>query len=480
MSINNNTQTHRANSLQSPRGLKKDSIGIAHVVFFVIAAAAPMTAVVGVTPAAMAFGNGAGVPGTFIIAGIIYLLFSRPYAAMSLYIQKAGAFYEYVAVGLGAALGRASGVMAVLAYFSVQLSIYSLFGIFMRNTMLGVDVSLPWWAWTLITQIFIFIFGMRNIEVSGRILGICMIAEIAILSLLDIAILLHGGGPQGISLTGFGVSQVFSPGLGASMALVMGAFIGFEATAIFAEEAKTPGRTIPRATYIAVIIITAFYTLSSWAILQYYGTGNIQEAAQANPNTLYFNAAHVLLGQWAVGIMDLLMLSSMFACLLSFHNSLNRYLYSLGRYMKVYQVLSYLHTQHKSPYIAGIVQSTVIIITLFLCGISGIDVYSTVYLWMAGIAIIAIVAVQILVMISAVTFFRRIEHHFSIMTSIIAPVLACLGLGTCLGLIISQLDLLTGIHGISIWVFPGVVIIAAVIGIGSGKRNKFRGQAQQS
>ncbi|MGJ8526206.1 hypothetical protein LMG33818_001955 [Halomonadaceae bacterium LMG 33818] len=472
MSINNNTQTHRTDSVRSPIGLKKDSIGIAHVVFFVIAAAAPMTAVIGVTPAAMAYGNGAGVPGTFIIAGIIYLLFSRPYSAMSLYIQKAGAFYEYVTVGLGAALGRASGVMAVLAYFSVQLSIYSLLGIFMRNTMLGIDVSLPWWLWTLITQIFIFIFGLRNIEISGRILGICMIAEIAILLLLDVAILLHGGGPQGIGLTGFGISQVFSPGLGASMALVMGAFIGFEATAIFAEEAKTPKRTIPRATYSAVIVITAFYTLSSWTILQYYGVENIQEAARANPNTLYFNAAHMLLGHWAVDIMNLLMLSSMFACLLSFHNSLNRYLYSLGRYMKVYRGLSHLHQQHKSPYIAGIVQSSAIIITLFLCGISRVDVYSTVYLWMAGIAIIAIVAVQILVMISAMVFFRRIEHHFSIMTSIITPVLACLGLGICLGLIISRLGLLTGIHGLSTWVFPGVVIIAAVIGIGTGTRKK--------
>ena len=42
-------------------------------------------------------------------------------------------------------------------------------------------------------------------------------------------------------------------------------FIGFEATAIFRDEAHDPHRTIPRATYVALIIIGVFYTLSCWA-----------------------------------------------------------------------------------------------------------------------------------------------------------------------------------------------------------------------
>ena len=42
--------------------LRRDSIGVWHIVFFVMAAAAPLAVVVGVTPYAFAFGNGTGVP----------------------------------------------------------------------------------------------------------------------------------------------------------------------------------------------------------------------------------------------------------------------------------------------------------------------------------------------------------------------------------------------------------------------------------
>jgi hypothetical protein len=44
--------------MKSETGLRKHSLGVSHIVFFVIAAAAPLTAVVGVTPAAFILGNG--------------------------------------------------------------------------------------------------------------------------------------------------------------------------------------------------------------------------------------------------------------------------------------------------------------------------------------------------------------------------------------------------------------------------------------
>lgn len=47
----------------APHDRLTGSIGVGHIVFFVVAAAAPLTSVVGASPAAFAFGNGAGVPG---------------------------------------------------------------------------------------------------------------------------------------------------------------------------------------------------------------------------------------------------------------------------------------------------------------------------------------------------------------------------------------------------------------------------------
>jgi amino acid transporter len=44
--------------------------------------------------------------------------------------------------------------------------------------------------------------------------------------------------------------------------------IGFEATAIYAEECENP-ETIGRATFIAVSVITLFYAFAAWALVQY-------------------------------------------------------------------------------------------------------------------------------------------------------------------------------------------------------------------
>ena len=80
--------------------LRKDALGVPHIVFFVVAAAAPLTAVVGVTPAAFMLGNGPGVPLTFLLVGVLYLLFSAGFTAMSGFVGSAGGFYSYIVAGL--------------------------------------------------------------------------------------------------------------------------------------------------------------------------------------------------------------------------------------------------------------------------------------------------------------------------------------------------------------------------------------------
>ena len=85
--------------------LRPDAIGVWHIVFFVMAAAAPLAVVVGVTPYAFAFGNGTGVPMTFILVGLMYVLFSVGFTAMSAHIGAAVSFYPYISAGLGKPLG---------------------------------------------------------------------------------------------------------------------------------------------------------------------------------------------------------------------------------------------------------------------------------------------------------------------------------------------------------------------------------------
>ncbi|MER5171181.1 APC family permease [Thioclava sp. GXIMD2076] len=444
--------------------LRGNSIGLAHIVFFVVAAAAPMTAVVGATPPAFAFGNGTGVPGAFVLAGLLYLVFSVGYTAMTPYISGAGGFFSYISRGMGAAAGVGGALMALLAYFAIQIGIYALFAVFMAATLAPYGIELPWWVWSLVVLGVVVYFGRRNIAISGRILGACMLAELAILLLLDIAILFHGGGPEGLTLSGFRPSEVLAPGLGVSMVFVLGAYVGFEATAIFAEEAHRPERTIPRATYVAVLLITLFYAFSTWAISQYYGPSQVRGAAEASLEGFYFDAAADLLGPWSVTVMNLLLLTSLFACLLSFHNTLNRYFYTLARESLIWRKLAHIHPEHGSPHMAGLVQAGLVAVILIAFAIGGADPYMTVFSWMAGLAVLAILATQILVSASVIRFFRINTHRRSVWVVLVAPVLATLGLLAAFALVSGNISMLTGSESAIVLAFPLLVIATGLGG----------------
>lgn len=446
--------------------LAKNSVGLAHIVFFVVAAAAPLTAVVGASPAAFAFGNGAGVPGAFVLAGVLYLLFSVGFTAMGRYVGGAGAFYTYIAQGMGKPAAIAGAMMALVTYNAVQLAVYGLFGVFMAGALAPLGLTVPWWLCSFAALGVVLLCGQRNIAFSGAILGVCMIAEIAILLLLDIAILVHGGGPEGMSLSTFAPSTVFQPGLGVALVFVVGSFIGFEATAIFAEEAEQPHKTIPRATYVAVLLITVFYAFSTWAIAQYYGPSNVQAVAAKGLETFYFNAAGALLGDWSVQVMNVLLITSLFACILSFHNTINRYFYALGREGVAAKALGTVHKKHGSPTVAGLVQSVIAGVVLFGFVLSGVDPYAVLFSWMSAFAVIGILAVQVLVCVAVVLFFRKTSTSHGLWTTVIAPVASCAGLIGALGLVIANLSLLTGSESVIVGSFPYIMALVGILGAG--------------
>lgn len=303
---------------QSPNKLRRDAVGVAHVVFFVAAAAAPLTAVVGVTPAAFAFGNGSGVPGTFLLVGLLYLLFSVGFTTMNRFIASAGGFYPYISAGLGRPLGVAGALIALATYNAIDVAVYGLFGFFSNAIVTshgGPDIA--WWAYALGLGLAVYLCGMRNVAFSGKVLGFCMIAEIAILLLLGIAVLVTGGGPEQIGAVPYGPHAVFSSGFGVALVFVVSSFIGIEATVIFGEEARDPARTIPTATYVSVLLIAVFYAFSTWVISVYYGPSNIAAEATRNTAALYLNAVDRLLGPGTALVMNVLLLTSLFACGLS-------------------------------------------------------------------------------------------------------------------------------------------------------------------
>ena len=107
--------------------LKRGRLGVLGIVFFVVAASAPLVGMTGAVPVAMLAGNGAGTPGTYLIVGIILLVFSVGYTAMSHKVTNAGEFFAYVGKGLGVNVGVGSAFVSIVGYVTIQLAIYGFF-----------------------------------------------------------------------------------------------------------------------------------------------------------------------------------------------------------------------------------------------------------------------------------------------------------------------------------------------------------------
>jgi amino acid transporter len=452
---------------QSPNKLRRDAVGVAHVVFFVVAAAAPLTAVVGVTPAAFAFGNGPGVPGTFLIVGVLYLLFSVGFTTMNRFVASAGGFYPYITAGLGRPLGVAGALIALATYNAIDIAVYAMFGFFSNAIVTshgGPDIA--WWIFAFGLGVAVYLCGKRNIAFSGKVLGFCMIAEIAILLLLGVTILLTGGGPEAISVAPFGPRAIFSSGFSVALVFVVSSFIGIEATVIFGEEARDPVRTIPKATYISVLLIAIFYAFSTWAISIYYGPSRILAEATSNTATLYLNAIDKLLGPVMAMVMNVLLITSLFACALSFHSTINRYLFAIGREGLVWSGFARTHRDHESPHVAGAVQTLLALGATAGFALAKQDPYAVVFAWMGTFASLGILVIQVMVSIAVIIFFGKNAHGIGIWHRLIAPALSAAGLGACLILMASNLALVSGSDSRIVNSFPSLLALIGAVGFG--------------
>jgi amino acid transporter len=441
--------------------LRRDAIGVWHIVFFVMAAAAPLAVVVGVTPYAFAFGNGTGVPMTFILVGLMYLIFSVGFTAMSAHIGGAVSFYPYIAAGLGKSLGVGGAFASIATYLSVELMATALFGVFANAILLEwTSADVPWWLCCIVLHLAVFATGRRNIEVSGRVLAVLMIAEVSILGLLGIAVLFTGGGPEGIALAPFGLPSVTSGNLGVALVFIVSAFIGFEATVIFGEEAREPRKTIPRATFLAVSLIAVFYAFSTWIIALAYGPANIVAAANNDFTGLFQVQIEGHLGAAFGFVLQVLMITSLFACVLSFHNTVNRYFFVVGREGLLHRSLCNTHEKHQSPHVAGLVQGALMAAVLVALGLSALDPVAIVG-WASGFAAIGILMIQILVSLSVIVFFRADSRGTGPWRATLAPAISVALLSVCLYLMVVNIEFVSGSASPIVKLFP--IMIAALI-----------------
>lgn len=455
----------------SPPRLRQGALGPLAIAFFVISAAGPLVAMAGGIPVAMLFGNGAGLPAMFALATAVLLVFSHAYTAMARAVPEAGAFYAFARHGLGRAAGGATGAIALLSYNALQIGLYGLFGAATQGLLEPLTgVPLPWWSYAFVAMASIAWLGYRQVDLSAKVLGLLVAGEYAVVLLLDAAVL-QAGGAHGLNALPFTPTAVMSGAPAIGLMMCFTAFVGFEATTIYSEEARDPQRTIPLATVVSVLLIGGFYTASSWALVMGTGVEQLanQLAALPDPTELLFQLSQRYVGHGLPLAMRVLFVTSAYASLLAFHNAIARYLFAMGREGVLPRPLARVHARHASPFIGSLTQSGLAATAIVASAASEADPVLVVFTLPSALATLGILVLMAVAALATRQHFRRHRAlqrgvRTSASVSLVAFVLI-------IGVTARHFDVLTGptAHPLAPGL-PALLLLAAAVGALGARR----------
>ncbi|MFJ8670906.1 APC family permease [Streptomyces sp. NPDC093589] len=173
----------------------------------------------------------------YLVATIAMAFTAYSYAQMVRVAPQAGSVYTYARVGLGEGAGFVAGWMALLDYLLIPAVAYLFSGIAMH----ALVPSVHQWVWTAIAVVVTTLLNLWGVR-TAAIVGFAVLAlEIVVLGVFVVAAvaeLIAHGAQRGWAdpLTGdggFSVSAVLS-----AVSVAVLSYLGFDAIASFAEEAK--------------------------------------------------------------------------------------------------------------------------------------------------------------------------------------------------------------------------------------------------
>jgi amino acid permease-like protein len=162
--------------------------------------------------------------------------------------------------------------------------LYLIFGNVVASTLqaeFGWSYDTWWVVAAVAAALIVFAFGWFGIRLStgtGTVLGLF---EILVFAALAVTLIAKAGDANTLSVfgTGFATAEGFGgfSGVIAGSVYTILAFIGFEAAAPLAEEAKDPRRTVRLAVVYSCLLIGLFYVLTTCAAAVFFGPEKFAE-----------------------------------------------------------------------------------------------------------------------------------------------------------------------------------------------------------
>ena len=464
--------------------LQSKAVGLIGVLFLAVTGAAPMSAMLGNVPFAAGYGIGTYAPAAFLLATIVLTVFSIGYAAMASRVSSVGGFYSFISQGLGREIGMSAGITSFACYSLFEASLTGLFAFFGNkwlNEHFGLNV--PWLVLALLMLAVIAVLAYRDVKLSVKILGVALVAEVAMLTIFALGVIFAGSGTH-FSTESLNVFKVYTDlpaqtvgtvaiPVGAAAVGVFMAFwswVGFEMAPNYAEESRDPKHIIPRSLIISVVGLGIFYVIVSWCAVSAYPTdADMAAKAFSDGVNFFLTPIQQFVGTWAYELMFFLILTSSFACGMAFHNTASRYLYSLAREGLLPKAIAETHDHHKSPHKASAVQSVLAAVWVILYGLGyGFDdpsgqAWLGVYTLFAVLGTGLLLVLQAFVSVAIILWFRK-NGGGNVFTTVIAPAISFVVQVWLVYTLIDKLDTLGGTNGFAQSI-PYVGLAIIVIGL---------------
>ncbi len=452
---------------KSVHKLQSKAVGLVGVLFLAVTGAAPMSAMLGNVPFAAGYGIGIYTPAAFLLATIVLTIFSIGYAAMAARVSSVGGFYSFISQGLGREVGMSAGITSLACYSLFEASLTGLFAFF-GNKWLSehFGINVPWLWLALLMIAVIAVLAYRDVKLSAKILGVALVAEVAILTIFVLGVVFASSGtnfnPEALNvfnvytpLPAQTVGTVAIPAGAAAVGIFMAfwSWVGFEMAPNYAEESRDPKRIVPQSLLLSVVGLGIFYVIVSWCAVSAYPTeADMAAKAFSDGVNFYLTPIQQFVGTWASELMFLLILTSSFACGMAFHNTAARYLYSLAREGVLPRAVAETHDHHKSPHKASAVQSVLAAAWVILYGLGyGFDdpsgqAWLGVYTLFAVLGTGLLLVLQAIVSVAIILWFQK-NGGGNVITTMIAPAISFLVQIWLVYTLIANLATLGGTNG---------------------------------
>ncbi|HEY8738560.1 MAG TPA: APC family permease [Candidatus Dormibacteraeota bacterium] len=415
-------------TLVRPAGLQRDAVGLAPTLFQSITHMAPAAAVAFSIIVGAPYAGGS-LPLSVLLALIACLFVAVSIAQLARHLPSAGGLYTFSSRGLHPYVGFLVAWGFMMAEPVVAPLLYLIFGNELAAN-LNSHFGWPLWLWApfaVIAGLIVWVLTYRGIRLSTRT-GVALgTFEIIVFVALAITLIVAAGGNNTLS--------VFAPNTGNAkgwgsvfpgMIYAILAFIGFEAAAPLAEEAREPRKTIPRAVILSALLIGLFYLFCYYAATVYFGPTKMAKSFFSfNSGDPWSGMAQAVWGPGLI-IVILAVLNSAIANSNAGANAATRVGYSLARIGLLPRLLARVHPRFHTPYWAVNVQAAGGIALAVLLG------------WIAGgplpafallgtIAGIIVIVIYILTNLSNLVFYLRERRgEFNILWNGIVPIVGSL------------------------------------------------------